>query len=147
MNYGFVGGLKSYKAEYTKKTFKKSYVGYSLHFAQLFTQPAGFSAELSGLYHSLSYDGSRRVKGFGVLNAGVKKELKKNAGNFKLSVADILSSERYIINYGTITEEAFSIKSHVAFYPESARFPIIKLTYSRSFGNNKIKAQVSAGTN
>ena len=147
MNYGFVGGLKSYKAEYTKKPFKKSYVGYSLNFTQLFKLPAGFSTELSGLYHSLSYDGSRRVKGFGVLNAGVKKELKKNGGSFQLSVSDILSTERYIINYGTLTEEAFSIRNHVAFYPESATFPIIKLTYSRSFGNNRTKAQVSTGTN
>jgi iron complex outermembrane recepter protein len=113
----------------------------------LFKLPAGFSAELSGLYHSLSYDGSRRVKGFGVLNAGVKKELKKNGGSFQLSVSDILSTERYILNYGTLTEEAFSIRNHVAFYPESVAFPIIKLTYSRSFGSNKAKAQVNTGNN
>lgn len=147
MNYGFVGGLRSYKADYTKKPFKKSYVGYSLNFSQAFKLPGSFSAELSGLYHSLSYDGSRKVEGFGVLNAGIKKELKKNGGSFQLSVSDIFSSERYIINYGTLTEEAFSIRNQVAFYPESATFPIIKLTYSRSFGNNKAKAQVGAGTN
>ena len=80
-----------------------------------------------------------------MLNAGIKKELKKNGGSFQLSVADILSKERYIINYGTLTEEAFSIRSHVAFYPESAKVPIIKLTYSRSFGNNKSKAQTQRG--
>ena len=81
------------------------------------------------------------------MNAGIKKELKKNGGSFQLSVADILSNERYLINYGTLTEEAFNIKSYVAFYPESAKFPIINLTYSRSFGNNKSKAQRNAGTN
>ena len=145
MNYGFVGGLRRYKAEYTKKPFEKSFFGYSLNFSQVFKLPNSFSAEFSGLYHSLSYDGSRKIEGFGVLNAGIKKELKKNGGSFQLSVADILSKERYIINYGTLTEEAFSIRSHVAFYPESAKVPIIKLTYSRSFGNNKSKAQTQRG--
>lgn len=147
MNYGFVGGLKQYKAEYTKQPFKKSYFGYSFNFSQAFRMPGNFSAELSGLYHSLSYDGTRKVKGFGVLNAGIKKELKKDGGSFQLSVADILRKERYIIEYGTITGEAFSIKNHVAFYPESAKFPIIKLTYSRSFGNNKTKAQRTGSAN
>lgn len=146
INYGFVGGLRSYKGDYTKKPFKKSYVGYSHNISHTLKLPNRFSAELSGLYHSRSYDGTRKVNGFGVLNAGIKKELKKNGGSFQLAVADILSTERYVINYGTLTEEAFSIRSHVAFYPESATFPIIKLTYSRSFGN-KTKAQSNAGTN
>lgn len=147
MNYGLVGGLKSYKVDYTKIPFQKSFIGYSLNFTQAFKLSNSFSTEFSGLYHSLSYDGSRRVEGFGVLNAGIKKELNKNGGSFQLSVADILSSERYIINYGTLTEEAFLIKSHVSFYPESAKTPVIKLTYSRSFGTNKAKARTNAGTN
>ena len=147
MNYGFVGGLRQYKAKYTKQPFEKSFFGYSLSFSQAFKLPGNFSTELSGLYNSLSFDGSRKIDGFGVLNAGIKKELKKSGGSFQLSVSDILTTERYIINYGAITEEAFSIKSHVAFYPESAKFPIVKLTYSRSFGNNKTKAQRSTEVN
>jgi iron complex outermembrane receptor protein len=147
MNYGFVGGLRQYKASYTKHPFEKTYFGYSLNFNQAFKMPGNFSAELSGLYHSLSYDGSKKIEGFGVLNAGIKKELEKNGGSFQLSVSDILRQERYIMEYGTLTEEAFSIKSHVAFYPESAKFPIIKLSYSRFFGNNKVKAKGRAGTN
>jgi len=99
------------------------------------------------VYHSTSFDGTKKVKRFGVLNAGIKKEFKKNGGSLQLSVADILRSEHYFIYYGTITDEAFSIKSYVGFYPESAKSSIIKLTYSRSFGNNKTKSQRSAGAN
>jgi iron complex outermembrane receptor protein len=147
MNYGFAGGIRQYKADYTKQPFEKSYFGYSLNFNQAFKMPGDLSAEVSGYYHSLSFDGSRKVKGFGVLNAGIKKELKNNGASFQISVSDILRKERYIIDYGSFTEEAFSIKSHVSFYPESSRFPIIKLSYSRLFGNNKAKVQRSAVTN
>ncbi len=147
MNYGFVGWFREYKVTFSKQPFEKSWWGYSFNFSQLFKLPGSFSAEFSGVCHSTSYDGTKRVKGFGVLNAGIKKELKNNGGSFQFSVSDILSSEHYFINYGTITEEAFSIKSYVRFYPESARSPILKLTYSRSFGNNKTKAQGNPGAN
>jgi len=146
MNYGFVGGFRQYKVDYTKEPFEKTWFGYSFNFSQAFKLPGRYSAEFSGVYHSRSYDGTKTVKGFGVLNAGVKKELKKNGGSFQLSVSDLLCKEHYFINYGTITQEAFSIKSYVGFYPESAKFPIIKLTYSRSFGNTKTKVQRSTGT-
>jgi iron complex outermembrane receptor protein len=35
-----------------------------------------------------------------------------------------------------VTEEAFNINNHVAFNVESRVFPIVKLTYTRSFGNS-----------
>jgi iron complex outermembrane recepter protein len=142
MNYGFVGWYRKYKVSYSKQPFEKEWFGYSLNFNHSFKLPESFSAELSGVYHSKSYDGTKTVKGFGTLNAGIKKELKNNMGSFQFSVSDILSSEHYFINYGTITEEAFSIKSYVGFYPESAHSPVIKLTYSKSFGNAK-KVQAS----
>jgi outer membrane receptor protein involved in Fe transport len=137
MNYGFVGWYRKYKVSFSKQPFEKEWFGYSFNFNQSFKLPESFSAELSGVYHSRSYDGTKTVKGFGTLNAGIKKELKNNGGSFQFSVSDILSSEHYFINYGTITEEAFSIKSYVGFYPESAHSPILKLTYSRSFGKTK----------
>ncbi|MBX3254072.1 MAG: TonB-dependent receptor [Chitinophagaceae bacterium] len=137
MNYGFTGGLRRYKVNHTKQAFTQNYFGYSANFNQVFTLPAGFSTELSGWYNARSFDGSRRLAGFFILNAGVKKELKRNAGIFQLTASDILGKERYLINYGLLTEEAFSIRNTVDERTESAVFPIIKLTYSRSFGSVK----------
>ena len=134
MNYSFAGGIRQYRATYTKTAFEKKYFGYSVNFSQAFKLPANFSAEISGWYNNAVYNGTQKVNGFGVLNAGIKKELKKNAGSLQLSVSDILTDERYNVHYGTITEEAFAIKSYVSVNTESAMFPIIKLTYSRSFG-------------
>ncbi len=145
MSYSFAGGLRQYKATHTKNTFEKSYFGYSFNFSQTFKMPAGFSAEISGWYNNTTYNGSQQVAGFGILNAGVKKELKKNGGSFQLTVSDILMNERYRIRYGTVTQEAFSIKSYVEVNTESSMFPLIKLTYSRSFGN-AVKTQKKNGS-
>jgi len=134
MNYSFAGGLRQYKVGYTKNTFEKNWFGYSLNFSQAFKLPKNFSAEISGWYNNSTYNGTQMVEGFGILNAGIKKKLKKNGGSFQLTVSDILKDQRYKVHYGTLTEEAFSIKSYVSVNTESTMFPIIKLTYSRSFG-------------
>lgn len=138
MNYSFTGGLSQFKGGgYTIYPFKKSYFIYSLNFSESFKLPQQWFFELSGWYNSQSYNATIKVDGFGSLNAGIKKELKNNNGSFQLSVSDILRTVRIHVYYGTLTQEAFSIKSNVDVQTESAKFPIIKLTYSRSFGNTR----------
>jgi len=145
MNYSFAGGLRQYKVGYTKNAFEKNWFGYSFNFSQAFKLPKNFSAEISGWYNNATYNGTQMVEGFGILNAGIKKELKKNGGSFQLTVSDILMDQKYKVHYGTLTEEAFSIKSYVSVNTESTMFPIIKLTYSRSFGSG-IKDQRKQST-
>ena len=148
MNAGFVGGLRQFRVEHTRIPVEKSYFGYSVNFSQSFKLPGRFSAELSGWYNSTSYNGSIKATGFGVVNAGIKKELKNDAGSFQLSISDILRTLQINPYYGTLTQEAFSIKNHVQVNTESTQSPIIKLTYSRSFGDihsNK-KSQRNAGS-
>ncbi|MGN6493722.1 MAG: hypothetical protein ACTHLE_17095 [Agriterribacter sp.] len=65
-----------------------------------------------------------------------------NKGILQLAVSDILQQERYIIRYGTLSQEAFSIRNHVTVNTESVQFPIVKLTYSRSFGQIAKKRSV-----
>lgn len=147
MNWNFVGGLRQYKVEYTKQPFINSYFGYSLNYSQLFKLPHSFSAELSGGYNSDSYNGTQKVEGFNRLNFGIKKELKNNKGSFQFSISDILRRERYDIHYGTLTQEAFNIYNQVIVYTESSRFTIFKISYSRSFGNNKAETKRNAVSN
>ncbi|WP_421830555.1 TonB-dependent receptor domain-containing protein [Larkinella sp.] len=148
MNYSFIGGLRQFRVEHTRIPIEKSYFGYSVNFSQTFKLPGRFSAELSGWYNSTAYNGSIKVTGFGALNAGVKKELRNDAGSFQFSITDILRTLQINPYYGTLTQEAFSIKNHVQVNTESTQWPIIKLTYSRSFGDihsNK-KSQRKAGS-
>lgn len=141
MNYGFVGGWKQFKLEHTKYKTEKTYFGYSAYSNQTFKLPKNYTVEISAWYNSLNYNGSIRSKGFPVLNAGAKKELKNNRGSFQLSVSDIFRSTTFNNYLGHLTEEAFLLKSYLNFNPETRKSPIIKLTYSRSFGNSTIKSQ------
>jgi iron complex outermembrane receptor protein len=62
-----------------------------------------------------------------------------------LSVPDLLRNERIYVYYGLLTEEVFAIKNNVTVITASAKFPIVKLTYSRSFGGGiKERKQAAA---
>jgi iron complex outermembrane receptor protein len=141
MSYGFTGGWRHYKLQHTKLPAEKKYIGYNLNFSQSFILPKGLSAELSGYYNSTSYSGTSRVIGFWTLNGGIKKELKNNKGNLQVSVTDILGTMRIHSYNGAFTDEAFNIKSHVRWSAESRKSPIIRFTYSRSFGTASPKSQ------
>ena len=116
-------------------------MGYTVNFTQTFVLPKNFSAELSGLYNSISYNGNIKAIGYGSLNAGIKKELQNNKGSFQASVTDFLGNLRTHSYNGAVTREAFDIKSHVRYSAESRKFPIIRLSYSRSFGSASTKNQ------
>lgn len=141
MSYGFTGGLRQFSVEHTRQPAEQTYFGYSLTMNQTFKLPQSFSAELSGWYNSVSYNGTTKVGGMGALNAGIKKELKNNGGSFQLAVSDLLQTLRIHSYFGAVTEEAFSIKNHVVFDTESRVFPVVKVTYSRSFGSSQRSQQ------
>ncbi|MEO6718891.1 MAG: TonB-dependent receptor [Ferruginibacter sp.] len=146
MNYSFSGGLRQYKVPYTKQPFVHAYFGYSFNYSQVFKMPHELSAEFSGSYNNANCNGTQKVEGILRMNIGIKKELKNNKGSFQLAVNDLLMREKYDIHYGTLTQEAFDIKNHIIVYTETSRFPIIRLTYSRSFGTKKAASTRTAGS-
>ncbi|PWV55942.1 TonB-dependent receptor domain-containing protein [Chitinophaga sp. S165] len=139
MSYSFTGGLRQFKADHTLQPVTKSYFGYSLNFTETFKLPANFSAELTGWYNSPFYNGTIKVGRMGTVSAGVKKELKNNAGSLQLSVSDIFTTMSFNVDYGTITEEAFHIKNHLTIRQESSRSPIFRLSWSKPFGTGTLK--------
>lgn len=141
MNYGFVGGWRQFKEDFTPQPVEKGYFAYSANFSETFKLPGRLSAEISGWYDGPSYNGVVKIDGFGALNAGIKKELKNDKGTFQLSVSDILRTISISGYHGSLTEEAFSEKNHFIYNTESTRSPIIKLTYTRSFGSGAVKSQ------
>jgi iron complex outermembrane receptor protein len=143
MSYGFVGGLRQFKLSHTKDPFWQTYLASAVNSSHTIELPNSFSLEISGWYNSFQFDGSKKLDGFGTLNAGIKKELNKDRGSIQLTVTDLLKSIHYTSTYGSLTEEAFSIKSHVVYKPESAHNRIVKLTYTRSFGNSRMKDRKS----
>ena len=146
MNYSFAGGWRQFKLDFTEQPAEKTYFGYSANFSQSFRLPKEFMLEVSGWYNGPAYNGTKKADGFGALNAGVKKELKNNAGTLQLTVQDIFRTVNITSRYGTLTKEAFDVKSHVVFTAESGKAQIIKLTYSRSFGGGNMKRQRDNGS-
>jgi len=144
MNYALTGSLIQNRLDYTLHPLEYSYLSCSLNLSETFQLPGAFTTELSGWYNSVSYNGTIRSDGCGALNAGIKKELKHNTGTLQLSVTDVLRTEQYNVHYGTLTQEAFSIKNHVQFNTETTQRPILKLTYSRSFGGGGVKNRAEA---
>jgi len=141
MSGSLVGGWRQFKEDYTLQPVTAAYFTWSLNATESFLLPRRFSAELSGWYNAAAYNGTTKVAGMGAINAGFKRELNHSGGILQLSVTDLLRTIRYNVRYGTLTEEAFSIKSHVHVNTESAVRSIIRLTYSRSFGSSSPKPQ------
>ena len=134
MNHTITGGWRRYTADFTPEPFANSWFGYSASFSESFRLPRHFSLEVSGWYNSGSYEGTRMTEPFGALNAGIKKELNNDGGVLQLYMTDLLRTTVYINYYGTLTTEAFALKSRVPFQPESYRYQSIRLSYSRNFG-------------
>jgi hypothetical protein len=102
---------------------------------QSFTLPAGFSAEISGFYQSRSPFGIAYMKAFGTLNIGLQKKLLNDKGNFRLTVDDLFWTNRLTIisDYPEL-----NLKSDIVGLFSEPR--VVRLTYSRNFGNKNVKA-------
>jgi outer membrane receptor protein involved in Fe transport len=137
---GFSGGWRRYSESFTKEELEKTYFAYSVYTRQVFKLPGDLSLELSGRYNSASYNGTAKIDPNKSMNAAISKHLKHNKGSFQFSVDDVFRSIQYTSHYGTLTEETYSLKSHLTYDPESRKYTIFKLSYTRPFGNDHLKS-------
>lgn len=133
MAYGAVGGWRKFALDYTPVPALKTYFAYALQGMETFHLPAAFAIEISGYYNSDGYSGSRKTVGFGVINAGIKKDFNRG-GTLQLAFTDIFRTGVMTSYFGALTQEAFDLTTHVAYHPESSLYQTVKLTYSHSFG-------------
>ena len=100
---------------------------------QTFLLPRDFTAEITGFYQSDAYRGTARFRPIWGLNAGIQKKLKNNAGTLRVNVTDILNSiySRRVTN---LPEQNALANGRFDFSQRTFR-----LTYSRSFGNQKLR--------
>jgi len=135
MNYGFVGGWRQYRVGYIPNPVEKTWFGYSVTYRETFTLPARWSAEVSGWYDGTSYEALSRNNGFGELNLGVKKELNRNRGSLQLAVTDVFRTMNIKTNVGAVANDAYNTHAAISYDTETRKFPIFRLTWSRSFGS------------
>jgi hypothetical protein len=132
MSYGFIGGWRQYQIGYIPVPTEKTWFGYSVNIHENFRLSPKLSAELSGWYEGTNFESTNKGLGTGQLSAGLKKELGK--GSLQFTVTDLFRTLNYKTYVGAVGEDAFHSHNYISYDPESRKFPILRLTYSRSFG-------------
>ena len=127
---------RRFRVEHTAAPRTKAYPQLLLNLDQALALGGGWTVEASAWFNSGYYVGGSRQLAVGSVDLGIAKALTGGSGTLRLSASDVLRTQRYRSTYGELTREAFDIRSEVTFRPESTRFTLLRLTYSRAFGGN-----------
>jgi hypothetical protein len=100
---------------------------------QSFILPKHFSVELSGFYNSRALNGITVFKPYGSLDFGIRKKL-GSGDNINFSVTNLLNSMD-LRGYTHLPEKNLVADIHLRFSSRT-----FKLTYTHSFGKQKLKA-------
>ncbi len=112
----------------------------NINASERFTLRKNFSIELSGFYQSKSLSGVNVQRAYGSLDFGIKKKLAGKNGSLIFSATNLLNSQDYYIN-ADIPEKNLSTHLHVNWVQRA-----FKLTYTRNFGNDKLKERRERAT-
>jgi outer membrane receptor protein involved in Fe transport len=145
LNVTALAGWRRFHLTYTPQPAEHTYFGGSFTGSSVFKLPAAFAIELSGFVNGLAYNGSRKVDPYGVLNAGIRKELSRGRGTFQFTVSDALMTNAVSSYFGSLTREAFDLTTHVQYHNESADYLLMRLTFTRSFGRGSRSERANTG--
>lgn len=104
-----------------------------LNGSNTFKLPKDFSIEVSAFMGTPSYFGISKFQSYAIVNLGVEKTLKEDQGSFKFSLTDAFSG-RDFKGETLVPEENINLRRRFRFENQ-----VFNLTYTRSFGNNKLK--------
>ena len=131
MQNSFTGSWQQVNANFNSVAVRIEQKNLRINSAQSFTLPKDFAFELSGFYQTASLWGTAKVKGFGMLNAGVQKKVGK--GKLRFGVDDVFNSFEFQTSVN-IPEQNLNAEANYKITQRAFR-----LTYTRSFGNDKLK--------
>jgi len=134
MQYNFIFVGQNIGAIYDSDPVELS-IGYvQANTTQTFTFLDDYTAELTGYYKSPSYSGTSKMDALYRVNFGVQKKFDEKWGTLRFAIDDLFDS--FKLEMGTDLPDQ-NLKTHNIFDFAGRTF---KLTYSRSFGNNKVKS-------
>jgi len=119
---------------------KNAQLNINFNATESFRFAKNITAEISGFYQSPRLEGVYTQKGYGSLDIGIKKKLAGKNGSLIFSVSNILNSQDYVLTTNH-PERNLVTDLRIGFVQRT-----FKLTYSRSFGNNKISEKRERST-
>lgn len=102
--------------------------------SQNFRLPRQFSIEMTGAYMSGSQYGKLCSRPFGEMSIGIQKELGRHRGTVRFNVGDVF----FTANWSGMIDDSRQEFRYEGRYRFSER--VFRLTYSNTFGSNKVKA-------
>lgn len=140
MQTNLLGVWQSLSTTVQDKPFQLQQYNANLFTSHTFKLPKGFTGELTTFYQTPGLSGISRMRAFGSVNAGLKKKLKGNGGSLLLNITDIFWTNRlrFITDNPAVNQIGnWSLLSEPR---------VIRLTYSRNFGSNTVKAANNRST-
>jgi hypothetical protein len=135
MQYNITGLVQQVNALYKGAAVRLEQANVNINSTQKFTLPGAWTIELSGFYQSRSLSGISVLRAYGSLDVGIKKNLGGKRGSLVLNGSNILRTLAFQ-PLADLPEQNLYSSGHLRFVGRT-----IKLTYSRSFGNDKLKGR------
>ncbi len=140
MQNNFILVWQKINSDYNGEPFSLENTGYNLSTTQTFILPKDFSIELSGFYNSSGLFGRSTLDPITGMSFGIQKKFKKDRSVLRFNITDLFNSIEF--SGGTsIPTQGFETDGVWDFSNRT-----FKLSYSRSFGNNKLKASRNRST-
>jgi hypothetical protein len=98
-----------------------------------FTLPFGFSGEIKALYQTPFLWGTNRMKANGSIDAGLQKKLSRNNGSLTIGITDIFWMQ------GMRAVSLMGIDGQYSRWQALWEPRVVRVTYAKSFGNQKVK--------
>ncbi|WP_420579641.1 outer membrane beta-barrel protein [Reichenbachiella sp.] len=140
MQYTLTGVYSNSETEQLDTPIRVSAISARLNGSNSFKLPKDFSIEVSAFMGTPSYFGISKFHSYAIVNFGLEKTLKDDQGSFKFSLTDAFSG-RDFKGKTMVPEENLNLRSRFRFENQ-----VFNLTYTRSFGNNKLKRRRNKAT-
>jgi len=135
MQYNITGLGQQVNALYKKAPVRLQQANVNINATQKFTLPKAWFFELTGFYQSPSLSGISLLKAYGSLDIGIRKNLGGKRGSFVLNGSNILKTLVFKPVADLPAQNLYS-SGYLRFFGRT-----IKLTYTRNFGNDKLKGK------
>jgi hypothetical protein len=140
MQNNITGTWQKLKGIYEGANLVLQYKNVSINSTQSFKLPKDISIELSGFYNSPTLFGIYKTKAFGWVNLGVQKKLGNKAGTLRFTIDNLTGPQKFVLS-SNFPEHNLVSKATLLIFTTAYR-----LTYTRNFGNEKIKGKRERAT-